>query len=152
MANIRLLSVIVGLALLGVVPAQAEHCSADLVILSGYGDAPNMNLGALTCFRGEGQVEPPVLTPGADGAVVRQVTDYGGGVPTMTARVTGLGLDLEITLDRKQLQTALGSSWVYESKEFALPATSQGCLQATLTKPLQLAGKKVRYRTWAGSC
>jgi hypothetical protein len=140
------------LALLGSAPAHAEHCSADLIVLSGSGEGPNMNLGALTCVRGEGQAEPPFLTPGADGAVVRQVTDYGAGVTSMKTRVTGLGLDLQIDLTRKQIQTSLGSAWVYESPEFAIPPTSQGCLQAVLTHPVQLSGKKVRYRTVGGTC
>ncbi|MFN2615243.1 MAG: hypothetical protein ABR552_10570 [Actinomycetota bacterium] len=83
------------------------------------------------------------ITPGANAVSVRYIRDLGGGVPSLSASLVGMGLDSKVTLKRVYLPTGY---WVYDSAWIAIPPTVQGALHATVSTA-DLGQESDDYRT-----
>lgn len=86
-------------AILGV---AADQCESRVVIFSSNSAGTSaVNPHAFVCLTGSAEgLDTALINPGSDRVNVRFVGDLGAIVPTLTARIQGLGADATVTLTR----------------------------------------------------
>lgn len=118
-------------------PSLAGHCDVrNTVIFSYIGGQFALNPNAAVCIADPDDeiYDTRIINPGSTLISVRHTTDYGAGVPTLTAVIDGLGFEAQtITLTRRI--TATGSG-VYDSDEFEIDPAASGAVTATVTLPV----------------
>ncbi|MFN2594692.1 MAG: hypothetical protein ABR579_07375 [Actinomycetota bacterium] len=126
------------LAVLAPIGANADPswCTSNIVIFSS---PANLNSNALVCDAAGPDTAPydgRLINPGSTGIYLRYIIDQGATVPSLTAHVTGLGLDQDIVLTRQEFhfipQNPVSLGYTYDSVVVSIDPAATGCITASI--------------------
>jgi hypothetical protein len=84
---------------------------------------------------------------------LRFLQDQGADVPTLTAHLSGLGVDQDVTLTRHQVYIVnqlqlVAEGFVYDSAVVPIDQSANGCITATITS----VDDSTSFHTLGASC